>query len=94
MEGKLKKKLFATGLLVLFAAVFCQDSLAQIRETGTIHGYARDEQGGPLPGATISISGPNLIGGRKTYITDKNGYYRFPTLCRSVYCFGGASRIR
>lgn len=80
MEGKLKKKLFATGLLVLFAAVFCQDSLAQIRETGTIHGYARDEQGEPLPGATISISGPYLIGGRKTYITDKNGYYRFPTL--------------
>ena len=81
----MKKKLFTIGLIVIFAAVFCRDSFSQIRETGTIHGYVRDDQGEPLPGVTVLISGPKLIGGQKTYISDKYGYYRFPVLPPGPY---------
>ncbi len=34
---------------------------------------------------TVTVSGPNLIGGEKNYITDKNGYYRFPSLPAGSY---------
>jgi len=33
-----------------------------------------------LPGATVSISGPNLIGGKKDIITNQNGTYRFVSI--------------
>ena len=41
---------------------------------GTIAGYAMDSQGGTLPGATITASGP---GGSRTAVTDSTGRYTF-----------------
>lgn len=58
---------------------------AQIRESGAIQGNITDDKGEALPGATVTISGSKLIGGAKTYITDKNGYYRFPALPTGPY---------
>ena len=47
-----------------------------------------DASGGALPGVTVSITSPNLIGGARTAITDEQGVYRFTLLP------GGNTRCR
>jgi len=47
--------------------------------TGTITGRVIDGQGLPVPGATVSVSSPNLQGTR-TIVTSANGDYVFPLL--------------
>jgi hypothetical protein len=74
------KKGSQSTILVLFVLFLSLAAFSQIRETGTVHGYIQDEKGEALPGVTVKISGPNLIGGAKTYLTDLKGYYRFPSL--------------
>ena len=83
-EGFMKKS-FQSLALVLFVLFLSLAAFSQIRETGTIHGNVQDEKGDALPGAMVKISGPNLIGGAKTYITDEKGYYRFPILPAGPY---------
>ncbi len=79
---KLLKNLFVFAILIfLFGAV----AFSQIRESGTIHGNITDEQGNPLPGVAVKLSGTNMIGGEKFYTTNKNGYYRFPSIPPGPY---------
>ena len=52
--------------------------------TGAVEGTAKDESNAVLPGATIAISSPALMGGR-TAVTDAQGFYRFPTLPPGEY---------
>ena len=52
--------------------------------TGTLIGTVKDEQGGVLAGALVTISSPALIGGPQTQKTD-NGQARFPALPPGVY---------
>ena len=46
-------------------------------QTGAITGRATDTSGGALPGVTVSITSPNMIGGARTSVTDEEGVYRF-----------------
>ena len=39
-------------------------------------GRATDSSGGALPGVTVSVTSPNLIGGARTAVTDDEGLYR------------------
>src|SRR5262249_1746621 len=50
--------------------------------TGTVTGIVKDEQGGVLPGATVTAAGK---AGSKTSPTDATGSYRFPALDPGVY---------
>ena len=59
-------------------------AFSQSRDTGSIEGTAMDQEKVPLPGATVTITSPNLMGIR-TYISDQNGAYRFPALPPGVY---------
>lgn len=59
-------------------------AIGQSRETGAVTGTVTDESGAPLPGVTVTISGPSLMGTR-TYITDARGVYRFPALPPGTY---------
>jgi len=72
-------------LLLTFLFVFSVAAFTQIHESGTIHGYVKDEEGNPLPGVMVELSGVNLFGGKKLIKTDKNGYYRFPTIPVGIY---------
>jgi hypothetical protein len=81
----MKKTVNTICLLMLCFVLISIPAYPQIRETGTIHGYIHDEQGVALPGVTVKVSGLNLIGGEKTYISDSAGYYRFPTLPAGSY---------
>jgi len=57
---------------------------AQPSSEGTIRGYIRDEQGGALPGVTVTASSPTVAGGFPT-VSDAQGFFRLITLPPGVY---------
>jgi len=59
---------------VLIILMFCL-SFVQFR-TGSVTGKVIDDEGNPLPGMTVTIEGPNMVG-LKTAITSESGSYRF-----------------
>ena len=78
MKSKLTLTLAAL-LLILQPASF-----AQSRETGVIAGTVADEEGAALPGVTVTLSSPNLMGIR-SFVTKADGSYRFPALPPGQY---------
>src|SRR5262249_13909652 len=70
---RLSSALLATLLFALATPLFAQ------RTTGTISGVAKDASGAILPGATVSVSGENIVGSQTT-TTNEQGYYRFLNL--------------
>jgi hypothetical protein len=80
MRGLVTPKIF---LLVLCAILVSRPSVAQ--QTGTLSGLVRDAQGGILPGVTITIASPSLIGGARTTTTAGSGTYQFTALPPGVY---------
>src|SRR4029434_9125915 len=52
-------KTLAVGLLLLTCAA--AETFAQVTE-GSIRGYLRDEQGGVLPGVTVTATSPTVAG--------------------------------
>ena len=53
--------------------------------TGALIGTVKDADGGVLPGATVRVSSPALIGGPRTLTTNEHGQLRFPTLPPGLY---------
>jgi len=81
-EGKMKfKTLISLGTLLL---MFSPLALSQSKETGAIVGKAMDEKGTPLPGVTITLTSPSLMGTRYA-VTNVEGQYRFPALRPGPY---------
>ena len=68
-------------LVLLLSAPFAG---AQSRDTGQINGVVTDEQGGVLPGATVTILREDR-GTEHTAVTDARGSYRFPAVRRGTY---------
>jgi hypothetical protein len=52
---------------------------------GAITGRAEDTSGGALPGVTVAIASPQMIGGARTAVTDDQGIYRFTLLPGGTY---------
>ena len=52
---------------------------------GTLIGTVKDEQGGVLAGAQVSMSSPALIGRTVTVLTSEKGQLRFPSLPPGLY---------
>jgi outer membrane receptor protein involved in Fe transport len=67
------------GLLAGGGLLFAQAT------TGTLYGKVADESGLPVPGANITISSPQLIGGPETRVSSETGIYRFPRLAPGTY---------
>ncbi len=63
------------ALLLTFASV----ASAQELQSGAIRGRVVDDSGQPLPGVSITISGPALIG-KVTAVTNAEGQFRAPSL--------------
>ena len=53
---------------------------AQVARTGVIEGRIDDFNGQPLPGATVTISSPNMMGGDQSTVAGVDGRFRFPAL--------------
>src|SRR5438045_8506141 len=70
-------KALALLLLVVIAVPAAAQSL-----TGVITGTVKDEQGGALPGVTVTLEGKT---GTKTATTDAGGAYRFVALDPGSY---------
>ena len=70
----MKLSLRATMLAALVLAL-AASALAQ-RTTGAISGTVKDASGAVLPGVTVSVSGPNIVG-TQTAVTNEQGFYRF-----------------
>jgi len=62
--------------LVLALAIFGLAPLAEAQNsrTGALSGVATDDQGGALPGVTVTVTSPQLMGSRTT-ITNSSGEY-------------------
>ncbi|MGQ9471477.1 MAG: TonB-dependent receptor [Candidatus Aminicenantales bacterium] len=65
--------------LVVVSAAFGQ------RLTGRLVGTVVDESGLPLPGVTVDISSPSLLGGVHSQTTGTDGEYRFLNLPPGIY---------
>jgi outer membrane receptor protein involved in Fe transport len=70
--------------LVALAALGAGEAVAQT-VTGTLFGNVVDANDLPLPGATVTIRSPQLIGGAQVRVTGSNGEYRFPALPPGTY---------
>jgi len=73
---------------VLAAMVFC--ALFQVITsaqglTGALIGTVKDAQGGVLPGASVIVSSPAIIGGTLAMTTSDKGQLRFPALPPGSY---------
>jgi hypothetical protein len=64
--------------------VWAQAASGQVT-TGALRGEVTDESGAILPGVTVELSGPALVGGPKTTTTDDRGQYRFLGLAPGGY---------
>lgn len=71
------------GVLALLLA--CSGpAFAQGEQTGTIRGTVKDQQGLPLPGATVTATSPALQGDR-TVVTDSSGTFLFRAVPPGTY---------
>ncbi len=73
-----------TFLFLLLLLLISSVAQAQ-RVTGAIKGTVSDEEGGPLPGASVTLTGEALIGGPQVATTSADGGYRFPGLPPGAY---------
>jgi len=77
----MKRGLLAGWLiLLLLGTVFGQVA----RQTGVIRGVITDPEGAPLPGVTVTVTSPALIG-KISAVTAADGSYRCPTLPPGTY---------
>ncbi len=76
----------AGSLLLLFVAFLLvpRTGLPQSL-TGTLIGTVKDEQGGVVPGAQVTLSSPALIGGPSKSVTNERGQLRFQALSPGLY---------
>jgi hypothetical protein len=77
------KRVFVVLALILAIAF---PALAQI-QSGTIYGTIRDNQGGVLPGVSVSLTGPS---GARSFTTEADGQYRFLNLPPGTYTISAA----
>ncbi|MGD9347152.1 MAG: carboxypeptidase-like regulatory domain-containing protein, partial [Candidatus Aminicenantes bacterium] len=75
----MNRKLFKASLILLLALAMTSITFAQGRQTGSIHGVVVDTEGNVLPGCSVTLTGPALIG-QRNYLTSDTGSFRFPAL--------------
>ena len=68
-----------------FGLGFVLGGIAHAQQSGTLDGTIRDEQGGVLPGTTVTVSSPALIGGEQSTVAGPSGVYRFRDLAPGTY---------
>ncbi len=82
----MKMKVFKTLVLpIIIFFIFSLSSFSQSKETGAIQGRVVDQNGNPVPGATVIISSKSLVQGEITAITGENGKFRFVALPPGEY---------
>ena len=75
----------ARFIIVTLTLVTSLAGAAFAQTSGTLTGRALDSSGGVLPGVTVSITSPAMIGGARTAVTDEQGAYRFTQVPSGEY---------
>jgi hypothetical protein len=70
-------------VLVALVGLGTTPALAQLTQ-GRLAGTVTDAQGAILPGVTVTVTSPSLIGGQNT-VTQSDGKYMFPSLPSGTY---------
>lgn len=73
-----------TMLAVVVMLSIAASALAQ-EQTGVLQGRAMDSSGATLPGVTVTVSGPTILGGSRSTTTSEQGAYRIPTIPIGVH---------
>ena len=73
------------GLILVGATLMVPAAAGAQGLTGALGATVKDEQGGVLPGARVTLSSPALIGGPLTATTNDRGHVRFPVLAPGTY---------
>lgn len=79
-RSSFRLSLTVAALLLLLVA-----GTAGAQVTGKLIGRVTDADGAPLPGATVTIASPALLGGPRVEQSDADGRYEFPRLAPGVY---------
>jgi len=81
MDPLRTESIMVKSLVALFVAASVLAPLAASAQIdmGSLRGYVKDEQGGALPGVTVTASGPQIIA-PVVGATDDSGYYRLLNL--------------
>lgn len=58
---------------------------AQVGQTAVLIGTVTDTSGAAIPGATVTVTSPSLIGGSRSVVTEADGTFRFPALPPGTY---------
>lgn len=74
-----------TTLPLLLMMLLSSGDAFAVSTTGSLSGVVKDTDGGPLPGATISIASPSLIGGSRVEVSGADGSFNFPDLAPGIY---------
>ena len=73
-------------LLLAVVATLCLGTSAWAQEqTGVLQGRVVDSSGGALPGVTVTVSGPTILGGSRSTTTTDQGVYRVPAIPIGLY---------
>jgi outer membrane receptor protein involved in Fe transport len=80
----LARKLCTASCLLLLLCCFALQAPAQTL-TGAIQGTALDSTGAAIPGATVTVSSPALITGKRVMAADAEGFYKFLELSPGTY---------
>src|SRR4051812_28287210 len=68
---------------LLLVALAAAPAFAQL-DRGQISGFVKDQTGGVVPGATVTLN-QTQTQIQRTTVTDANGYYVFPAVSPGVY---------
>lgn len=71
--------------LLLAALALAMAATASAQLTGKLTGRVTGSAGAALPGATVTIESPDLLGGPRAVQTDAEGNYDFPALVPGTY---------
>jgi hypothetical protein len=75
----------ALAALALVAIVPLAAGQTTTSATGAVNGRVFDESKAVLPGVTVTIASPSLIGGPRATVTNEEGLYRFPAVPPGEY---------
>src|SRR6266511_2436212 len=70
-------------LVLVFLTAIAAPAWAQ--QTGTLLGVVHDAQGAVLPGTSVTVSSPSLIGGTQSTVSGSTGNYQFTALPPGEY---------
>lgn len=79
------RKRLLLGLAGVVMMIIPTLSAAQVGQTAVLTGTVTDTSGAAVPGATVTVTGPAIIGGSRSAVTAADGSYRFPTLPPGLY---------